>query len=139
MSSVRQSALPSCRVDSGVAKLSGEFPLHFGDTLSEVKVAWRIAGAANAPIVAVLGGISAGQIVFGSSPSEQGWWKEIAGPGRALDANAFRILGFDFLGGSGATTGPKAGQRDFPSISAFDQAALLARLLPEIGVEKLHA
>jgi len=139
MSSVRHSELSSSRVDSGVTQLSGEFPLHFGGLLGEIKVAWRIAGATNAPIVAVLGGISAGQIVFSSSPAEQGWWKEIVGPGRALDANTFRILGFDFLGGSGATTGPKTGQRDFPSISAFDQAALLARLLPEIGVEKLHA
>jgi homoserine O-acetyltransferase len=61
------------------------------------------------------------------------------GPNGALDANQFRILGMDFLGGSGATTGPRLGQPDFPAVSAFDQASLLARLLPLLGIAKLHA
>jgi homoserine acetyltransferase len=61
--------------------------------------------------------------------------KEIVGPG-ALDAN--RVLGIDFLGGSGATTGPAINQVDFPSVSTFDQAALLHNGT-KIGIEKLHA
>ncbi|MBC7983050.1 MAG: homoserine O-succinyltransferase [Candidatus Obscuribacterales bacterium] len=126
-------------VDEGIVDLPGLFPLHFGGTLSDVCVAWRLAGAANAPIVAVLGGISAGRKVFATSATEQGWWKEVVGPDCALDARAFRILGIDFLGGSGDTTGPRTGQQDFPSVSAYDQAALLAQLLQKLSLGSLHA
>jgi homoserine O-acetyltransferase len=140
MSSVSESTsqLPTLRTDEGIFTLAEDLPLHFGGSLADVRVAWRLAGAANAPVVAVLGGISAGRRVF-AAPPEQGWWKEIVGPDAALDANRFRILGIDFLGGSGATTGPRAGQTDFPSVSAFDQAAILAKLLPLLGFDKLHA
>jgi homoserine O-acetyltransferase len=126
-------------MDEGVLELPGSLALHFGGALKNVRVAWRLSGAANAPVVVVLGGISAGRNVYAHSPNEQGWWKEVVGPNRALDANTFRILGLDFLGGSGATTGPRAGQRDFPSISAFDQATLLASLLPQLAIARLHA
>jgi homoserine O-acetyltransferase len=138
MSAVIESQSP-LRVEEGVLNLSGSFPLHFGGALSGVRVAWRVAGAAHAPLVVVLGGISAGRTVFASASGEQGWWSEVVGPGQALNANSFRVLGIDFLGGSGATTGPARGQNDFPSVSAFDQAALLAKLLPQIGVKNFHA
>lgn len=124
-------------VSEGVEEL-GELSLHFGGSIRDLRVAWRMAGARNAPIVAVLGGISAGRNVFGLGP-EPGWWRGIVGPGLPLDSTRFQILGIDFLGGSGATTGPKAGDSQFPSISAFDQAALLAKLMKRIGVTKLHA
>jgi len=138
MSSVSKLAATSF-LDEGVLELPGPFALHFGGVLHDVRVAWRVAGAPNAPVVVVLGGISAGRTVFASAATEQGWWKEVVGPAKALDANRFRVLGIDFLGGSGATTGPRAGQDDFPSVSAYDQAALIAALLPIIGVPKLHA
>jgi len=139
MSSVRETILSPPVCDAGIVEFSGDFPLHLGGTLHDVRLAWRLAGVADRPVVAVLGGISAGRTVFAESANEPGWWNEIVGPGCALDANRYRILGIDFLGGSGATTGPIAGQPDFPSISTFDQAALLAKLLPRIGVKKLHA
>jgi homoserine O-acetyltransferase len=140
MSSVSDSAaqLRASQSEEGIATLTTDLSLHFGGSLSSVRVAWRLAGPAGAPVVAVLGGISAGRQVF-ASPPEQGWWKDIVGPNKALDANAFRILGIDFLGGSGATTGPRAGQTDFPSISAFDQATVLSQLLPLVGIRALHA
>ena len=137
MSSV-ESLIPIV-VEEGVAEIAGSFPLYFGGCLTDVRVAWRLAGAAKAPIVVALGGISAGRDVFNTTSSQTGWWSGVVGPGAALDAYSFRILGIDFLGGSGGTTGPRAGQTDFPSISAFDQAELLYRLLPTLGVEKFHA
>jgi homoserine O-acetyltransferase/O-succinyltransferase len=139
MSSIRESMVPSFAVEEGIEEFAGEFALYFGGALRDVRVAWRIAGAKGTPVVAVLGGISAGRNVFTTSTDERGWWNEVIGVDRALDANAFRILGIDFLGGSGATTGPRAGQSDFPTVSAYDQATLLSRLLPRLGVAKLHA
>src|SRR5262245_46329271 len=98
----------------GILELPGQLALHHGGTLESVHVAWALAGARGAPVVVALGGISAHRTVF-SAGGHQGWWDALVGPGGALDSHAFRILGFDYLGGSGATTGPNG--PGFPSVS----------------------
>jgi homoserine O-acetyltransferase len=123
-------------VREGVLTLRGAFGLHYGGQLNDVQIAWRLVGS-QGPVVAALGGISAGRYVTGSQP--KGWWAEVVGPGRALDTNRFQVLGFDFLGGSGQTTGPKRGQADFPSISSYDQVAVLKALLDHLDIPQLHA
>jgi len=104
---------PEVVVREGMLDVPGEVSLYHGGRLSGIRIAWRLAGPANAPVVCALGGISANRRVFvteeeahGSSESRRGWWAEIVGPGRALDANRFRVLSFDYLGGSAETTGP---------------------------------
>jgi homoserine O-acetyltransferase/O-succinyltransferase len=130
------SAAASPSVRDGILTLPGTLQLHFGDRLDEVRIAWRLVGESG-PVIAALGGISAGRYVTGTTP--KGWWADIVGPNGALDSNRYRILGFDFLGGSGETTGPRRGQSAFPSISSFDQAEVLRRLLDHLGIERLHA
>lgn len=120
----------------GILELPGTLPLHYGGRLDGVRIAWRLAGE-RGPVVAALGGISAGRYVTGANP--KGWWADVVGPAGALDSDRFRILGFDFLGGSGQTTGPRSGQPGFPSISSFDQAEVLVRLLDHLQIRKLHA
>jgi homoserine O-acetyltransferase len=122
----------------GVLELVGPLDLHFGGRLGRIEVAYRLAGASGAPVVAVLGGISAGRDVVSLRPEAPGWWEEAIGPGRALDTDRFRVLGMDFLGGSHRTTGP-SGPGTFPSISAFDQARLLVALMDHLGIERLQA
>jgi homoserine O-acetyltransferase/O-succinyltransferase len=81
-----------------------------------------------------------------SGPSEirlreserSGWWSEIVGPNRALDTHRYRILSFDYLGGCGDTSGPQPSE-PFPSISSYDQAELLLRLLNHLGIKALRA
>ena len=136
--STAESEISSLSVEEDVLTLDS-VGLEFGGRLENVSLAWRIAGRRNAPLVAVLGGISAGRTVFATAAAEKGWWQEVAGPGRALDADAFRILGIDFLGGSGQSTGPQNGQIDFPSVSAYDQAALLGKLVERLQIGRLHA
>ncbi len=126
-------------LEEGVLELAGVLMLESGTALADVRVAWRVAGAPDAPVVAALGGISAGRRVYGLGAAESGWWDKVVGPGRALDTGRFRILGIDFLGGSGETTGPDTGDVSFPSISAFDQAVVLARVLEHFGVGRLRA
>jgi homoserine O-acetyltransferase/O-succinyltransferase len=121
-----------------VHELPGGLDLHFGGRLDRVEVAYRLAGARGAPVVAVLGGISAGRNVFSLQPGAPGWWEDAIGPGRALDTDRYRVLGVDFLGGSHRSTGPSVGQV-FPSVSAFDQARLLVALLDQLGIERLRA
>jgi homoserine O-acetyltransferase len=132
-------APPACyEWRDAVHVLPGGLDLHFGGRLERVEVAYRLAGAQGAPVVAVLGGISAGRNVFSLQPGSQGWWEDAIGPGRALDTDRFRVLGIDFLGGSHRTTGPAEGQV-FPSISAFDQARVLVELLDHLGLDRLGA
>lgn len=135
----QSAALPVSAADSreGVFKLDGELKLHFGGALPAVEIAWRLVGPTSAPIVVALGGISAGRYVS-SCNGAKGWWSSIVGDGLALDTQRFQVLGMDFLGGSGVTTGPKPNER-FPAISAYDQASILAQLLTHLEVERAHA
>ncbi len=113
------------------------FPLHYGGELPRVEIAYRLAGCAGAPVVAVLGGISAGRNVFKVRDGVAGWWDEIAGPGKALDTDRFQVLGIDFLGGSHRTTGPGHGDV-FPSVSAHDQATCLLAVMDHLEIARLH-
>lgn len=125
-------------VHEGVLELQGPLPLHFGGQLEHVRVAWRLVGDPAAPVVAALGGISAGKAVTDYGV-DKGWWRDIIGPGRALDSNRYRILGIDFLGGSGSSTGPRSGQDDFPSVASQDQADVLRRVIEHLKLAPLAA
>lgn len=126
-------------VREGMLDVPGEVSLHHGGRLTGIRIAWRLAGPANAPVVCALGGISANRRVFDTEDPKQGWWSEVVGPGRPLDAERFRVLSFDYLGGSAETTGPAASTSPFPNISTYDQAELLVRLLNNLGLKSLAA
>jgi homoserine O-acetyltransferase len=144
------SADPAAR--EGVLEIPGGWALHHGGRLSGVRLGWRMVGPANAPVVCALGGISASRYVClsdeprragGSEMTHRerlrgGWWSEVAGPDRPLDTHRYRVLSFDYLGGGGETTGPRAAE-PFPSISTYDQAELLLRLLNHLGIPSLRA
>lgn len=112
----------------GVTRIE-RLSLHHGGELRDAAIAYGIDGPADAPVVVALGGISAGRDVGG-------WWPEQVGAGRALDTRRFRVLGIDYLGGSGASTGPRTGP--FPAVSSFDQASALAAVLDELGIARVH-
>jgi len=121
----------------GVLQIPGVTRLHHGGRLAEVRIAWRLVGPADAPVVCALGGISANRYVIERTPGEKGWWSEVVGPARALNTREYRVLSFDYLG-SGDSTGPQD-DGDFPSISSYDQAELLAQLLEHLGLGGLRA
>lgn len=127
--------VPACE---GTFEIPGALPLHHGGQLSRVRVAWRMVGAQGAPVVCALGGISASRRVCLTEKPRESWWAEVAGPGRPLDTERHRVLSFDFLGGSGETSGPGPGER-FPSISTYDQAEVLLRLIDHLGIRSLRA
>jgi homoserine O-acetyltransferase len=122
----------------GVFQLPAGFRLHHGGTLVSGQIAWRLVGPAGAPVVCALGGISAHRRVCLAEDAHEDWWSQMAGPDRPLDSNQFRILSFDYLGGSGDSTGPASGEL-FPSISSYDQADVLAQTLDHLGVKSLRA
>jgi len=133
-----ESEAASVEALSGVLQLPGRLSLHHGGSLDQPSLAWRLAGKPGAPVVLALGGISAHRRVFDTEQPRAGWWCEIAGPGRALDSTRLRILGIDYLGGSGESTAPTAGGV-FPSLSSYDQAEALLQLLDHLQLARLHA
>ncbi len=126
------------QVREGLLEIPGTLTLHHGGRLAGVRVAWRMTGRANAPVICALGGISAHRRVCLTEEARQSWWSEVAGPGRPLDTDRCRVLSFDFLGGSGETTGPRAGET-FPSVATYDQAEILLRLIDHLGLKSLRA
>jgi homoserine O-acetyltransferase len=125
-------------VEQGIWHWPGAMGLHHGSSLSQVRIGWRLEGAVGAPIVAALGGISAHRRVFDAHAGGQGWWSDVAGPGRALDSQRLRVLGIDYLGASGESTGPVSGT-EFPSLSSYDQAEALRGLLDHLQIGRLRA
>ena len=89
-----------------------------------------LIGPRYAPVIAVLGGISASKHIS-SSPSNPspGWWEDVVGPGRAIDTRKFRVLGIDY-----ATTGTGTAP-----VTTDDQADVLAAALDERGIGAVHA
>jgi homoserine O-acetyltransferase len=130
---VASAELPAARIREGTIEVPGELRLHHGGVLSRVHVAWRLSGPEHAPLVVTMGGISGDRRVMTTQPSERGWWHEVVGPGRAIPSDRCRILSFDYLGGSGGTTGPGSGD-DYPSVSTYDQAEVLLLILNHLGI-----
>jgi homoserine O-acetyltransferase len=128
-------AAPVDAAVEGIVRLASPFPLVHGGALEQGRMAWRVVGAAGAPLVLAIGGISGHRRV---GAEDRGWWSPVVGPGRALDTGRFRVLGVDYLGGSGDSTAPERGGPPFPSLSAFDQADAIAAVVAALG-ETLHA
>jgi homoserine O-acetyltransferase/O-succinyltransferase len=92
--------------------------------------ATTLVGPRGAPVIAVLGGISASKHVTSStSDPSPGWWEDVVGPGRAIDTRVFRVLGIDYV---------TRGQGGEP-VTTFDQAEALATALDQSGIRSLHA
>ncbi len=108
--------------------------LHYGDVLADAKVAFRLVGREDAPVIAVLGGISAHRVVGDAA----GWWPEIVGPGQGVDTKVYRVLGIDYLGGRGDSSTPQSGGK-FPPLSSYDQADAICAVVRHLGLKPLHA
>jgi homoserine O-acetyltransferase len=101
----------------------------FAEECSPSTVQYEIVGPRGAPVVAVLGGISASRHVTSSvSDSSPGWWEDVVGRGRAIDTNRFRVLCIDYVTAGIGT-----------EITTNDQADALARALDLAGIRCLHA
>ena len=140
------------RSHSGTVIIETPGPLEFGGHLGRHEVGFRIYGDPELPLVVALGGISAGRHIMASTEDHRrGWWDELAGAGRAIDTQSHAVLGIDWLGGSGASTGPGrthdradhpgagAAAGRFPSIGTLDQGRAVVAVLDHLRIEKAHA
>ena len=90
----------------------------------------EIVGPADAPVIVVLGGISASRHVTSSSGNPTpGWWESFVGRRKTIDTDRFRVASIDY---------------DIPShasrrVTASDHAAALSRALYAEGIGSVHA
>ncbi len=122
----------------GTLALPQSFALESGATLDEARLAWTCIGPADAPVIVVLGGISAHRRPV--ARDGRGWWEAQCGAGKALDTTRYRLVGIDWLGGCDASSGPASSvdAERFPAISTADQARALLLLLNRLGVRRVH-
>ena len=99
-----------------------EMPLPASLARFGASVRASLAGPEGAPLLVLLGGISADCFPCG-------WWRGLAGPGCAADPARHRILGLDFIADPTGEIAP----------SPRDQAAALCGVLDAIGAARAHA
>ena len=142
--------------------LTGPFTTQGGDTISEVTLAYELYGEINETrdnVIVVFHAITGSQHAAGinrhvegidgrwTEEIHRGWWDGFIGPGRALDTDRYAVLCVNYLGGCYGSTGPSSinpatGKRygsAFPTITLTDIVDSQARLLDELGIEKVHA
>lgn len=125
-------------VTSATVHLKGQIPLKWGGAIREAEIAYQLSGPEGAPLVLVLGGISAGRRVVSPDGNEPpGWWEIAVGEGKPIDTSRYRVLTFDYVSGRGDS---KVLDSDrYTSIDTCDQAAVAAAFISELGLGPLRA
>jgi homoserine O-acetyltransferase len=98
--------------------------------LQPLETRFEIIGARGAPVIAVLGGISASRHAASSASDHlPGWWEDVVGAERAIDTAQFRVISIDYV----TNDVGKA------PVTTADQADALAAALDRAGIRCLHA
>ena len=111
------------------------FELEGGEVLHDVEQAYFLDGSLNeardnlAVIVHAL---------TGSADAVGDWWRDVAGPGCAIDTNHYAVLCTNLLGSCYGTTGPSdPARRPFPDVTTRDMARLIERLVESLDVSSV--
>ncbi|HBN8507767.1 TPA: alpha/beta fold hydrolase [Klebsiella pneumoniae] len=121
-----------------------------GDKIS-VEVAYHTEGKLNADgsnaILLTHGYTSSHNFAFSDTQASEGSWRNLVGPGKAIDTELYYVICSNALGSCYGTTGPsslnpKTGQSygtDFPKITFVDIVNVQEQLLSSLGVLTLQA
>ena len=112
---------------------ASRFELESGAVLQELRQAYYLDGAL-APerdnVVLVFHALT------GSADAAGGWWRDLIGPGRAVDTRRHAVLCANLLGSCYGTTGPSdLPNGSFPAVTPRDMARFAALLLDELGID----
>ncbi|GLD96394.1 hypothetical protein PINS_up005077 [Pythium insidiosum] len=130
--------------------LEGEFPLVCGGSLPEVQIEWEQWGDNTLPgnrTILVLPSFShSSHAASNRDDPRPGWWQKMVGPGKAINTSYWRVicpsvLGSPFGATSPLTKDPRTGKpyrASFPQITPADMAACHAKLLDDLGIDRVH-
>lgn len=111
------------------------FELESGEVLHQVEQAYVLDGTLNAArdnLVVVVHALT------GSADAVGDWWRDVAGPGLAIDTDRFAVLCTNLLGSCYGTTGPSdPARRPFPPVTTRDMARLIGRVVESLGVSSV--
>ncbi|MDR0787349.1 MAG: homoserine O-acetyltransferase [Gemmatimonadota bacterium] len=112
------------------------FELESGEVLKDVRQAYYLDGELNAErdnLVIVFHALT------GSADAVGDWWKDVLGPGRAVDTDQYAILCINFVGSCYGSTGPCDPGRDpFPALTTRDLARLNHAVVESLGVNRVR-
>ena len=124
--------------------------LQSGETLADVTMAYQTYGALNADksnVIVLCHALTGDQFVCGQHPitGKRGWWDDSVGLGKVIETNRYFVICANVLGGCLGSTGPKeinpatgrAWGLQFPVITIRDIVAAQAKLLDQLGIDKI--
>ncbi len=113
--------------------------LDCGHTIDPLQLSFEAVGPPDGPAVFVMGGISASRHA-GSHREDPaaGWWDAVVGSGKALNTDQLRVIGMDFVGGNGQSSGPRNSQGWPQTLTPGDQAQAIVLLLDELNISQLE-
>ncbi len=133
-------------------RLSLPIQLDCGVELGPITVAYQTYGTLNderSNAILVCHALTGDQFAADKHPITEkgGWWELMIGRGKPIDTDRYFVICTNILGGCMGTTGPmevvEGGNRpyglDFPVITIGDMVRVQARLLDQLGIEKLFA
>ena len=110
----------------------GDVTLGRGCVLKNDVVTGRLYGPNGAPVIIVLGGISASRFVSDDGKGGRGWWSPLVRSGGPIDTARFQVLGYDFAPGVDSGNRPDC-------ITTKDQAMRIKALLDDAGIDRVAA
>lgn len=127
--------------------------LRSGEVLPSFTLAYETYGSLNSTgtnAVLICHALSGDSHVAGyysdSLDEKPGWWDDAVGPGKMFDTERFFVICSNVLGGCQGSTGPASPAPDgkpyalrFPVVTVADMVAAQARLLDQLGVQRLFA
>jgi homoserine O-acetyltransferase/O-succinyltransferase len=128
------------------------FAFECGTTLEQITLAYETFGQLNADksnAVLVCHALTGDAHCAGKHTPEDkkdGWWDKFIGPNKAIDTNKFFVISSNVLGGCAGSTGPKSTNpqtqqvygMNFPFVTIKDMVRGQAKILDELGIQKLH-
>jgi len=127
--------------------------LECGKTLGPIDVAYETYGRLNEAkdnTILICHALSGNAHVAGyhsDDDQKPGWWEDMVGPGKGIDADKYFVICSNFLGGCAGTTGPssvnpetgKPYGLDFPIITIADMVRVQKLLLEKLRIDHLLA